>query len=385
MGGQVTAGRPVRVLLVNPSPIRGGAEEMLAAFLRGFDPARIEATVACLAPGPFPDELIAAGHHVHSIDAGRMRQVRRYERAVRAVSRPARKADLVCSWQVKGHYYGTPAARIARRPAVWWDHGIRPKRGEQSAFAAGTIPKLLSARLVLTSSHAAAVRHARAVAIHPGIDTERFASARASQRAASRAAFGVAPDEPLVGIVGRLQPWKGQHVFLRAAARVASRQPRAKFLIAGDALGGFSAAYPDELRTLAADLGIADRVIFAGARDDVPAVLAALDVFVHASVEEPFGIVIVEALAARVPVVATRGGGVGEIVTDGVDGYLVGCGDNEAMAARIDSLVSKPSVAARLAAAGQARARSAFTAERMVEQFTAVLERFAPRRIKERV
>lgn len=385
MGGQVSGGRPVRVLLVNPSPIRGGAEEMLDAFLRGFDPARIEASVACLAPGPFSDELVAAGHRVRMIDAGRMRQPHRYTQAVRALARVARHHDLVCSWQVKGHYYGTPAARLARRPAIWWDHGIRPKRGEQLAFAGGTIPKALRATLVLTSSRAAAARHARAIAIHPGIDVERFASARAAQRETMRSSFGVSADQPLVGIVGRLQPWKGQHIFLRAAARVASRYPAARFLIAGDALGGFSAGYPAELRSLAADLGIADRVIFAGARTDVPAVLAALDVFVHASVEEPFGIVIVEALAAGVPVVATRGGGVGEIVTDGTDGFLIECGDDEQMAGRIGAVLSDAALASRVSAAGQDRARAAFTAQRMVEQFSVVLERFASRRVEERV
>ncbi|HVL91228.1 MAG TPA: glycosyltransferase, partial [Actinomycetota bacterium] len=190
----MTPGRPVRVLLVNPSPIRGGAEEMLDAFLRGFDPARIDASVACLAPGDFPDALAAAGHRVHMIDAGRMRQVRRYGQTMRALTRIAREADVVCSWQVKGHYYGTPAARLARTPAIWWDHGIRPKRGEQSAFAGGTIPKALPAGLVLTSSRAAAARHGRAIAIHPGIDVDRFAAARQTARGAMRAHFGVAPD-----------------------------------------------------------------------------------------------------------------------------------------------------------------------------------------------
>lgn len=381
----MTSGRPVRVLLVNPSPIRGGAEEMLAAFLRGFDPARIDADVACLSPGPFPDELVAAGHSVHLIDAGRMRQVKRYGRAVGALARLARGYDVVCSWQVKGHYYGTLAARIARRPAIWWDHGIRPKRGEQSSFAGGTIPKAMPVRLVLTSSRAAAARHARAIAIHPGIDVERFAAARPAHRDAMRASFGVAPDAPLIGIVGRLQPWKGQHVFLRAAARIADAHPGALFVIAGDAIGGFSAGYPAELRAFAAELGLESRVIFAGARDDVPAVLAALDVFVHASIEEPFGIVIVEAMAAGLPVIATRGGGVPEIVTDGIDGYLVECGNDEEMAARITTLLTDPAIASRLAAAGQARARTAFSAARMLDEFTGVLERFAAPRVRERV
>ncbi|HVL88851.1 MAG TPA: glycosyltransferase, partial [Actinomycetota bacterium] len=179
--------------------------------------------------------------------------------------------------------------------------------------------------------------------------------------------------------------WKGQHVFLRAAARLTAAHPDARFVVAGDALGGFSAGYPAGLRALADELGIAGRVIFTGACDDVPAVLAALDVFVHASVAEPFGIVIVEALAAGVPVVATRGGGVAEIVTDGEDGFLVECGDDEQIAGRVAEILADPALTVRLSNAGRARARAAFTAGRMVEQFTAVLERYAPRRVRERV
>jgi glycosyltransferase involved in cell wall biosynthesis len=304
-----------------------------------------------------------------------MRQVHRWALTVRALSRLARSFDVVCSWQVKGHYYGTPAARIARKPALWWDHGIRPVRGEPSAFAGGAIPRALHADLVLTSSRIAAARHPRAQAIHPGIDVDAFAHAVASDRSTLGAAHG----EPLVGIVGRLQPWKGQHVFLRAAARVVQSNSHARFAVVGDAIGGFSRDYPEHLRELAASLGIADRVCFAGERRDVAGVMKALDVFVHASTDEPFGIVVVESLAAGTPVVATRGGGVPEIVSDGENGFLVPAGDDAAMASRIGALLSDDALRRRFAAAGRERAARDFTAARMVDDLTLVLERIAGR------
>lgn len=368
----------MRVLVVNPSPIRGGAEQMLDAFARGCDPSRLSIEVACLAPGPFPDELAAAGVAVHPIHAGRMRQVHRWAATVRRLARLARSFDAVCSWQVKGHYYGTPAARIARRPALWWDHGIRPVRGEPSAFAAGSIPRALRADLVLASSRAAAARHPRSLAIHPGVDVAAFAAA-SSQRERVRASLGASGGEPVVGIVGRLQPWKGQHVFLRAAAHVAARHPETRFVVVGDAIGGFSASYPAELRSLASTLGIADRVVFAGHRADVAAVLSGFDVFVHASRDEPFGIVVVEALAAGVPVVATSGGGVDEIVGHGDTGLLVGHGNHEEMAAAVERYLADPAFAAATAARGRERAAREFGVARMIEEFTAVLERFAHR------
>jgi glycosyltransferase involved in cell wall biosynthesis len=368
--------RPLmRVLLVNPSPIRGGAEEMLDAFVRGFDPARVQAEVACLAGGPFTDELEAAGAVVHRIDAGRMRQAHHWAATVRTLARMAKGFDAVCSWQVKGHYYGTPAARRAGVPALWWDHGIRPVRGERSWLAGGAIPRSLKADLVLTSSRAAAQRHRNACAIHPGIDVAQFDG---DGRDALRKEWGLG-DEPLVGIVGRLQPWKGQHVFLRAAARIVRKNPDARFVIVGDAIGGFSEGYPAQLRWLAGELGIADKVIFAGQRRDIPAVMAALDVVVHASRSEPFGIVIVEAMAAGKPVVATRGGGVGEIVVDGSTGMLVAVEDERAMSdAALRLIVDRP-FAGALGRAARARAEACFGVERMVTEFSDVLTSSARR------
>jgi glycosyltransferase involved in cell wall biosynthesis len=232
----------MRVLFVNPSPIRGGAEQMLSTFARDLPSHDIATSIACLAPGPFVDELEAEGAHVELIDAGRMRQAHRWVRAVRSLSTLAKDFDAVCSWQVKGHYYGTPAARLAHKPALWWDHGIRPIR----SFTGTLIPSLLHADLVLASSRAGAARHGNGKAIHPGIALDRFGSR--SARVAVRESFGVRGDTPLIGIVGRLQPWKGQHVFLRAAALLPTDT---RFVIVGDAIGGFSAGYPAQLRSLA--------------------------------------------------------------------------------------------------------------------------------------
>jgi glycosyltransferase involved in cell wall biosynthesis len=159
-------------------------------------------------------------------------------------------------------------------------------------------------------------------------------------------AFFVAPpaaprDEPMVGLVGRLAPWKGQHVFLDAFAR-AFPADGARARIVGDALFGED-GYRDSLHDQAVQLGIADRVEFRGFRPDVRAELAALDVLVHASVQpEPFGQVVVEGMAAGLAVIATDAGGPAEIVDRGRDGILVPPGDVEALAAGLRSLVEDP-------------------------------------------
>lgn len=367
----------VRVLFVNPSPVRGGAEEMLLALCREFDQARVAAEVASLADGPFPDDLENAGVVVHRLRAGRLRNAVRWAATVRRIASLARTRDVVFSWQVKGHYYGTPAARVAHKASAWWDHGIRPSRGDDRYGIDSVLPRSLRADGVVCSSAAAASAISGAVAIHPGIDVARFAT---GDRTDARASLGLAPDDLAVGIVGRLQPWKGQHVFLRAAAKIAAAQPRARFVVVGGTPGGFSADYPASLRSLAADLGIADRVVFTGQREDVPAVLSALDVFVHASEAEPFGIAIVEAMAAALPVVATRGGGVAEIVSDGQTGLLVEAGHVSGIADAVARVLGDRALAERIADAGHARAKAHFTTERMIAETTAFIEGLGARR-----
>lgn len=357
--------RPTRLLIVNPSPVRGGAEESLLEFLTRSDPMRVRAVVACLADGPYTDDLEAAGVTVRRLRAQRLRYVWMWALTVRRLAFLARQADVVLSWQVKGHYYGTPAARMARKPAAWWDHGIRPASGEDRHLIDNRLPASVHADLVVCSSAASAARHSPSKVILPGIPLEAY---QTPDRPGARALLGLADDERGVGIVGRLQPWKGQHVFLRAAAAVLRTHPRTKFFVIGDVVGGFSAAYPAELRALVDELGIADRVEFLGQRSDVPALLPGLDVFCLASFDEPFGLVNVEAMAAGVPVVATRAGGVPEIIDDGVSGSLVPVGDHDAMAAAIEKVLTDPAFAGSIAAAGRARAFEHFNITRYVRQ-----------------
>ena len=121
------------------------------------------------------------------------------------------------------------------------------------------------------------------------------------------------------------------------------------------------------------------RVSFAGHRTDIPEVLSALDIFVHASIDEPFGITIVEAMAAGLPVVATLGGGVGEIVTDNETGLLVPPEDSDALAAAITRLIEDPLLAKTLSEAARTHARLWFSNQRMIAETTAFIERVARR------
>jgi glycosyltransferase involved in cell wall biosynthesis len=158
-------------------------------------------------------------------------------------------------------------------------------------------------------------------------------------------------------MVGRITPWKGQHVFIEAFAR-AFADGDERGLIVGDALfadsGGPEAAYAAGLRHQAEHLGVADRLTFTGFVDDVPSLLATVDLVVHASVEpEPFGLVVIEAMAAGRALIASAAGGPLEIVDDGVDGVLVAPGDVAALADAMRALADDPDRRAALGAAAR--------------------------------
>jgi glycosyltransferase involved in cell wall biosynthesis len=177
-------------------------------------------------------------------------------------------------------------------------------------------------------------------------------------------------ERPVVGLFGRLAPWKGQEVLLRAL----SAMPDVQAVLVGGPLFG-AEEFERELRTLADELGISDRVRFLGHREDVPTLMAGVDVVVHCSTTpEPFGRVLVEAQLARRPVVATDGGGVREIVTDEVDGLVVAPRDVDALTAAVARVLADPALAARMGAAGRAGSsgRYALTATR--ETFAALID-----------
>lgn len=166
---------------------------------------------------------------------------------------------------------------------------------------------------------------------------------------------------PIIGLVGRISPWKGQDVFLRAAALVKERYPDARFQIIGSALFG-EEELERELRALCTELGLDENVEWLGFREDIPQLLEQMTILAHASTTgEPFGQVVVEAMMAKRPLVATRGGGIPEIVMDEETGLLVPMKDAPAMARALLRLLDDPQWAKAMGQAGHRRALSHFT------------------------
>ena len=195
--------------------------------------------------------------------------------------------------------------------------------------------------------------------VHSGIDLARFRSVQVDP-AVKRKELGLPPDGVIVGTVGRLVPIKGLEWLLKAVPQVLAQFPQACFVIIGDGplLG--------ELRQMTSKLGISLRVVFLGAREDVPECLAALDLFVLPSLNEGMGRVLLEAMAVGCPVVATRVGGIPDIVADGTTGLLVPPRDERALAEAILTLLRDRSRRAAYGEAARRHVDGRFDVETMV-------------------
>jgi glycosyltransferase involved in cell wall biosynthesis len=182
----------------------------------------------------------------------------------------------------------------------------------------------------------------------------------------------------LVGLFGRITRWKGQHVFLKALAEI----PGVRGLIVGEALfTDEDHRYGEQLRALASELEIADRIQFTGFCPDVLPFLLSVDVVAHCSISpEPFGRVIVEAMLAGRPVIATRAGGAAEIVTDNQTGLLVEPGNSHALALAIQKLLADRQFAAGIGRAGKRDAEERFSLDRILQQWDACIEEVIGRR-----
>jgi len=191
-----------------------------------------------------------------------------------------------------------------------------------------------------------------------------------------RRELGLTADVPVVTSISRLFHWKGHADLIRAFAVARRQVPGAKLLIVGEedkAAGGQAgSSYPEELKALARELDVADDVLFTGFRADIPQVLAASDVFALPSFQEPFGLVFLEAMAMKKPVVALDSGGAPEVIERGRTGLLSAPRDLDALAGNLLALIRDPALRARMGEEGRAAVQARFSPKRMARDTESV-------------
>ena len=367
--------RPLKIAIIMPlAEQKGGAEMALLHLMQEGRDLDVEWLALFLQEGPMVAQVQHLGVEAHIIRAGRLREPHLYPTTIRQIVASLRRerVDVVVGWMGYAQLYGGVAATLAKIPALWFQHGIPLDKNWQDRLAT-----CLPSRGIMACSQAGAdaqaqLKPARPMrVVHPGAELERFDPDVLPTPIEARRRLGLPEDGPLIGIVGRLQRWKGMHVLVEAMPQVLARHPDAHCVIVGGD-HAFEPDYPAFLKARIAALGLEDRVILAGLQRNVPEWMQAMDVIVHASDHEPFGIVIVEAMALGKPVIAGDAAGPTEIITDGVHGLLTPYGDAPALGCAVLRLLDQPDFARQLGLATRQRAQD-FSTQAYAHNFVAAV------------
>ncbi|MCW5557576.1 MAG: glycosyltransferase family 4 protein [Verrucomicrobiae bacterium] len=319
------AGRGIRTLFrLGTARDREAAASRLRDVLAGFSP---EAVISCSGPDHLVSGMAAAGHRIPSIWW------------VNEIVSP----DFF-SWPARRTFVSEALAHATRLVPV-------SEYGKRALVQAGLPPS-------------------RIRVVHNGIPLRDY---RRSDSRLLRERLKLKPGEPLIGLLGRITPWKGTRFFVELAERWAAQGRPGRFVIVGPTAPE-EAAFAASLRTLVRSKGLSGRVAFPPPAANDADTLSQLDVLLHCSVKpEPFGRVIIEGMAVGVPVISAKDGGVPEIVTPGVNGGLARPGDHEDYLAQLTAVLGSPSMRAAWVLAGRRTVQQRFTLDRVFDGFQRIL------------
>jgi glycosyltransferase involved in cell wall biosynthesis len=392
----------MRVLFVNAVGGLGGAERCLLGAMRAVTGSGHEVRLLTCADGPLiaeaaalgveatvvpmPDSISVAGDSAGAV-AGLLRTIRAapavrgYVRRLRAAVEAARP-DVIHSNTLKTHLFLALARPAA--PVVWHLHdfvGARRLMSQLLGRGARRAARAIAISEAVRRDAAGVLGELPIDVVLNAIDVERFSPGEGNDDCLDRlAGVVVAPAGTVrVGLVATYARWKGQDLFLRAAARVVRERPglNVRFYVIGGPIYQTKGSQwsGEELAALAAALGLGDRVAFVPFQRDSAPVYRRLDVVVHASTKpEPFGLTIVEAMACGRAVIVSRAGGAAEIFADGVDAVGFTPGDEEDLAGKVARLASDAGERERLGAAARRTALERFSDVRLGEELVGVYE-----------
>lgn len=338
--------------------IRGGGEMMLWQLLLYGRNRDIEWVVVFTRDGPMVEQVRSLGIEAHVVLAGRMRNPFSFPAAGQKIAKIAKdtKSNVTLGWIATGQLYGGLAAMMAGIPALWYQVVIPPKNSWIDILATR-----LPAKGVLTLSKEGQAAQEQlkpkrpTALVYPGVELEKFDLAKLPSMREAREKLGLPLDVPIFGVVGRLQRWKGMHTVVDATPQIRERYPNALALLVGGK-HEFEPDYEDFLKQRIAEKGLTDAVRMVGLQQNVPEWVQAMDVVIHASDTEPFGIVVIEAMALGKPMVAGDAGGPAEIITPEVNGLLSPFEDAPALARGVLRYLDHPQWAAKVGAAARQRA-----------------------------
>ena len=359
-----TGPRPLRVMFVTTDMTVGGHEQVTAQVVLGMDRSRFDPIVCCLKElGSLGEQLRREGIPVFSDLLVNKFDARVLVRLIRLMRR--NRVDLVCTVGTGGDrmFWGCLAARMAHVPRVVsalhsmgapdhveWANRLLLAHTDAFVAVARVQKRYLCAHEGIPSR--------RTHVVYNGVAAERWV--RAAPDPVLARSVGLEPGAPVAGIVAMLRREKNVEMFLRAAAKTAELVPDAHFLVVGDG------PRREDLARMTHEWGLAGRVHFVGQRDDVPDLMALMDVLVLSSRFEAFPMVILEGMAAGKPIVSTHVGAVQEAVRHDQNGYLVPVDDVDAMARCIARVLTDRALGRRLGLVGQRLVAERFHLRHMV-------------------
>ncbi len=366
-----------KVLIINNSDRVSGAETSLLTFLRHCHPEKYAVTLL-VPPGA---ELARLAPHC-TIKTWNLRRIQRGGNGLRLLAQLAgvawstlrlsfyvrrEKVDVIYANSNQSQLYACLLRVLVRRKTIWHVRDNLGHAGLARLLAWGSSCIICISRHVYDQVPASrAVKHL----VYNAVDADAW------RPAAAGPALPGAPDAgPLrVGLVGQLIPWKRSHDLVEVAARVVRAHPQVHFVVIGEDLFGKNGPYAARLEKAIRDRQLARHFTLTGFREDVMDCMRQLDVLVHLANDEPFGRVLIEAMALEKPVVAIRGGGAPEIVTDGRTGFLVDRGDLPGFAARLVTLLKDGNLRTRLGRNGRRDVLERFSVGEHVQKLEQILD-----------
>jgi glycosyltransferase involved in cell wall biosynthesis len=352
---------PPAVFLMTNTLETGGTERQFVTMANALDREKFTVNLGCLKrKGPFLSEVTGLEEFSPGGSLFRLQSWR----ARLALSRFLRRKRITVahSFDFYSNLMLIPAARLARVPVVVGSHRQLGDLMTRNQFRAQNTMFRLCDRIVCNSRSAAdrlreaGIAERKLTVIPNGLPEELFAGVTGD--------LARDPREMRIGMISRMNdPVKRHDLFLRAAKRLAERFPQLRFILVGDGplRGG--------LEALADQLGLRDRVVFLGDRRDVPAVLATLDISVLPSASESLSNVILESMAAGVPIVAANVGGNPELVQNGTTGLLFPSGDEEQFSRAMETLVTQPELRKQFGICARQRARAEYTIPKIRDRY----------------
>jgi glycosyltransferase involved in cell wall biosynthesis len=363
---------PIKVLWVSCVGEKGGGEVYMLNLLRHFDRLVVEPGVALLRPGPLAGELENSGIRAFVLPAHRLRNPVAVANAIGSLKRIVMENgySVVHSNGFRAHAYGGLAAWRAGVPEVW------------STFTLEKKGILTRAILGIPTTHVAAIcprtcdfflqQGKPTSLIWPGVDIKRLRSGTSREELARR--YRLPLEGRWVIQAARLQRYKGQEFLLRALASLPPRHSNVCAVVIGGALFGQEEDFLEELKGVAARLGIESRVVFAGFvnDEDLHGFIAASDLVIHPALDEDFGLIVAEAQALEKAVLAYASVGPEAIIADGETGRLIPVGDQSGLNATLSEMLDAPEKLRHWGRAGRTRVERLFTADKSAREMERV-------------